>query len=168
MISKLPFPTLVVAVLLVFGLAGSAGAATLDDILDHYQDVRLALVDDRVDTASARSLDAALDTLRNDLSAEAAAVDPASIDAARELLDEIHAAARSLVDAGADLKAARDALYQLSQPLVRYRELMVGDDKPAVAYCPMAKKSWLQLETDTIGNPYHGQSMPRCGSIVSD
>jgi hypothetical protein len=31
----------------------------------------------------------------------------------------------------------------------------------------MHKKSWLQPAGDEIGNPYAGQSMPKCGEVVS-
>lgn len=140
---------------------------TIQTVFDHYQVVRLAMVEDRVDATSAAALEAAVASLRRDLSAAEAGIDAASLDAARELLDEVHAGTTALAAAGSALDPARDALYAITKPLVRYRELMVGE-KPAVAYCPMAKKSWLQLETDTIGNPYHGSEMPRCGSIVSE
>jgi Cu(I)/Ag(I) efflux system membrane fusion protein len=33
-----------------------------------------------------------------------------------------------------------------------------------VAYCPMAKATWIQTEPD-IANPYFGAAMPTCGSI---
>ncbi len=50
---------------------------------------------------------------------------------------------------------------------VRYRQL-AGDTTTAVAYCPMAKKPWLQKEGEAIGNPYYGQKMPGCGSFVAN
>jgi hypothetical protein len=34
-----------------------------------------------------------------------------------------------------------------------------------VAYCPMAKRSWIQKE-DAIRNPYYGKSMLTCGSFT--
>jgi len=78
-------------------------------------------------------------------------------------VDEVIAALRR---AGAhDLAATRTAFGELSKPMVRYRE-MVSGDRPMVVYCPMAKKPWLQPKGE-IGNPYFGQSMATCGTIVS-
>jgi hypothetical protein len=37
-------------------------------------------------------------------------------------------------------------------------------DGVRTAYCPMAKKSWLQ-KGDTLANPYYGTSMPTCGEF---
>jgi hypothetical protein len=34
-----------------------------------------------------------------------------------------------------------------------------------VAYCPMARKSWLQ-KSGTIQNPYYGTAMSDCGRFV--
>lgn len=95
------------------------------------------------------------------------ATDPAAEDAdgLKALLPDVVEAAGKLAGAG-DIAAAREAFFLLSKRLARYRE-MVGGERPAVAYCPMVKKSWLQ-PLGEIGNPYHGQSMPRCGEIVSE
>ena len=49
--------------------------------------------------------------------------------------------------------------------MVRYRAEVEGE-RPAVGYCPMAAKSWLQLDGEEIGNPYYGQSMASCGEVV--
>jgi hypothetical protein len=81
----------------------------------------------------------------------------------RDLLPELSEAATAL-SAATTLDAARDAFYDLSKPLVRWRKAAVGD-KLVVAYCPMAKRSWLQPEGE-LGNPYYGQSMLRCGEVV--
>jgi hypothetical protein len=63
------------------------------------------------------------------------------------------------------LAAARDALKPLSDSLIQYWK----DQKPPatayyVAYCPMAKASWLQTDK-TIMNPYMGKAMIHCGEI---
>lgn len=64
-----------------------------------------------------------------------------------------------------DLATARDAFKSLSDSLIQY----LNDQKvPAgsyyVAYCPMAKASWLQTDK-TIMNPYMGKGMLHCGQI---
>jgi len=64
----------------------------------------------------------------------------------------------------ADLRAARDAFGGLSAAIIA----LAGGAMPdgiEVAYCPMAKKSWLQRGV-TIQNPYYGQAMAECGRIV--
>jgi anti-sigma factor ChrR (cupin superfamily) len=37
---------------------------------------------------------------------------------------------------------------------------------PPVAYCPMARKHWLQ-SGDKVQNPFYGRAMSECGRIVS-
>lgn len=148
--------------------ASTADASTdLRAVLAHYERVRVALLNDSLDgvSESTRIIDAGLDALHRDFDPAAAAVDASASETARELLAEARVAARTLADA-TELGATRDAFYELTKPLVRYRELMVGE-RPVVAYCPMARKSWLQPAGE-LGNPYHGQSMATCGSVVSD
>jgi hypothetical protein len=64
-----------------------------------------------------------------------------------------------------DLEAARAAFKSLSESLV---EFVKGQKAAAgtyhVAYCPMAKASWVQTGT-TVLNPYMGKSMPHCGQL---
>ncbi len=48
---------------------------------------------------------------------------------------------------------------------MQYRSKLSGDDLPLVLYCPMVKKSWLQL-AEKVGNPYEGKSMESCGNVV--
>ena len=44
--------------------------------------------------------------------------------------------------------------------------MLVKNPAPAVAFCSMTQKVWLQPSGE-IGNPYYGQSMARCGEFVS-
>ena len=63
-----------------------------------------------------------------------------------------------------DLRRAREAFGPLSEAMTA----AVGDSVPerlAVAYCPMARKPWLQ-EGAAIHNPYYGHAMADCGRIV--
>jgi protein SCO1/2 len=65
-----------------------------------------------------------------------------------------------------DLAAAREAFGPLSDAIIAY----IGNALPdgvTVAYCPMARKSWLQRGR-TIQNPYYGKAMAECGRITND
>jgi hypothetical protein len=59
-----------------------------------------------------------------------------------------------------DLNALRQAFKPLSE-LMAKTELPAG---LAVAYCPMAKAHWVQVN-GKVANPYYGASMLRCGTI---
>jgi len=67
----------------------------------------------------------------------------------------------------ADLRAARDALGGLSDALLAFVRSVDGALPEGLneAYCPMARKSWIQ-RGDAIRNPYYGQAMAECGRIV--
>jgi protein SCO1 len=67
----------------------------------------------------------------------------------------------------ADLASARVAFGKLSHALlalVRESRTPLGE-AVKVAYCPMARKYWLQ-KGDAIRNPYYGAQMLECGRIV--
>ena len=67
-----------------------------------------------------------------------------------------------------DLAAARDAFGRLSEALIAYVQAATGavGGGVNVAYCPMARKRWLQ-KGEAIANPYYGRKMADCGRIVS-
>jgi hypothetical protein len=66
-----------------------------------------------------------------------------------------------------DLATARDAFKSLSDSLIQYlKDQKVPAGSYYVAYCPMAKASWLQTDK-TIMNPYMGKGMLHCGQIKS-
>ena len=81
--------------------------------------------------------------------------------AASEAKNEALVKAAEAVEKSADLKSAREAFGKLSDEMIKLRNETTGD-KPAVAYCPMAKKSWLQSKKDAISNPYE-PAMKECG-----
>ena len=85
--------------------------------------------------------------------------------ACRKLMPELAANASALAKAP-DLESARTAFAQLSETMVAYRNMIPGQEKPNVAYCPMAKHNWLQ-NGKKINNPYFGSKMLRCGKIVN-
>ena len=62
----------------------------------------------------------------------------------------------------ADLDEARAAFAPLSDEMIKLRNASKGA-RPAVATCPMLKKSWLQPKGE-IGNPYNAE-MAKCGEI---
>ena len=64
-----------------------------------------------------------------------------------------------------DLETARAAFKPLSESLIGYlKQQKVSEGAYYVAYCPMAKASWIQTDK-TIINPYMGKSMVHCGQI---
>ena len=80
--------------------------------------------------------------------------------------EPIAKAANALAEA-ADLKAARDAFAALSDAVIAAGNAEdwkdVGEVK--LAYCPMAKRSWLQKDQAQIRNPYYGSQMLTCGEF---
>lgn len=155
-------PTLAV---LAAALLLAADDATYADVIDRYEEIRLALLNDSTEGVAedARAIERAAKALAADFDAGAAGVSAARADEARALLPEI-AAGAGAVAAASGLKATREAFKGLSEPMVRYHAL-AGTGGVAVAYCPMARASWLQKDEETIGNPYYGQSMATCGSF---
>lgn len=137
-------------------------------MIDHYEKVRTALLHDTTDgvAEAAKGLEATARELAADFDAEVAGVPASAATDAEALLPEIAEKAQALSAVG-DLKGAREALGELTKPLVRYRKL-AGDTDVKVAFCPMAKKSWLQKDDAEIGNPYYGQSMAGCGDFVGN
>jgi hypothetical protein len=66
-----------------------------------------------------------------------------------------------------DLPAARTAFATLTDVLLGGAQFLNTElEDIHVAYCPMARKYWLQ-RGEKIQNPYHGQQMLECGRIVS-
>jgi len=81
--------------------------------------------------------------------------------AATEAKNDAIAKAADGVATSADLEKAREAFGALSDEMVKLRAAATGD-RPAVAYCPMAKKRWLQSKKEEIANPYE-PAMKECG-----
>jgi len=153
-----------VAVLVAVAVPVHAADDAFATMTGDYETIRLALLNDTLDgvAASARAIETTARELAADFDAEAAGVPAESAEDAAALLPEIAETAGDLAAAG-DLESARDALGELTEPLVRYLKL-TGATDVVVAYCPMVAKSWLQKKDDeTIGNPYYGQEMPGCG-----
>ena len=161
---KRPLALVLLAVVLT-AAAHAAPKSGFDAVLVHYESVRQALLADRWDRttiAAAAQLRAEAAAVAKAPTAESAAVLAAKVGDVEALLPEVDRAAAALAGAN-DLAAAREAFYRLSMPLVRWRG--ATGRGPAVAFCPMAKKSWLQ-PPGQIGNPYMGKGMLRCGELV--
>ena len=127
--------------LAVVVVATPAPAAVADGLAAPYLHIQLALANDSMAAAGT-------------LAAEAAALgDPARA---------IAAAARALA-AAEDLKTARAVFGPLSDALIAYGE-EVGFGELRVAYCPMARKSWVQKGAEIL-NPFYGSSMLDCGTF---
>ena len=101
-----------------------------------------------------------------------------STDGVTDAAQAILSAAGDLADAGAaivvaanavsladDLVKSRAAFGLLSDAVIKYsNDAGLGELK--IAFCPMARKSWIQEDGD-IANPYHGSEMLTCGSFRS-
>lgn len=157
---------LTLAVVLALPLSAT-GTSAFETWLQDYEAIRLSLFNDEVEGVADRAeqIVASIDRLSGDFSPAAAGIDPSRSEEIGALLPEIRQRALELANAR-DLNAARNAFSELTKPLVRYREAAVAAS-PVVVYCSMARKAWLQEEGE-IGNPYYGQSMAKCGEVVSD
>ncbi len=108
-----------------------------------YEPVRLALANDSLPDAqkgASALAKLAKEAKRDDIAAKADGIAKAS----------------SIAD-------ARAAFSTLSDAMIAYRK-NVKANAPAVAYCSMEKKYWLQAKGE-INNPYLGRSMPACGEF---
>lgn len=160
-------PGITYAVLLVaaFAIATDAAEETVfADIFSQYEAIRQVLIEDSTEgvAAHAAAIAAAADGLEQSFSAASAGVGPEDAAAIEAVLPEVVEGAKA-VSAATDLDGTRDALAELTKPLVRWQELIDGP-RPVVAYCPMVKKAWLQPD-EAIGNPY-APNMLRCGEVV--
>lgn len=164
------FIVLNIALSLVIAGAQNLQAVETDafeELVDHYEQIRQALLHDVTEGVAehAATIERVAEGLTQDLDAGRAGVEDSKVSEVADLLPDLQQAAAALA-AAEGIDAAREALGQLTKPLVRYRELVEGE-RPVVAYCPMANKAWLQPAGE-LGNPYYGQSMARCGEIVSE
>ena len=112
-----------------------------------YDAVRLALVNDDADSAAKRAKELA--------------------EAAKASEQDAIASKASAVASAGELESARHAFAELSDAMIVYRSESKEEPKPVVAYCSMAKHSWLQAK-GPISNPYLGASMPTCGEIKTN
>lgn len=133
-----------IALVLFAGLTVAA-SDNVKGIVDSYLEVHAALASDKLEGVRAPAR---------------------AIAAEAEKMGERGAAmlkAAKGVEQAEDLKAARAAFNPLSDLVIAAaKKANITDVK--VAYCPMAKGSWLQKD-DTIRNPYYGSQMLTCGEF---
>lgn len=67
----------------------------------------------------------------------------------------------------ANVASARKVFAALSDAVIKVRAAGCCE-RPAVAYCSMEKKSWLQPAGAPISNPYLDGGMRKCGEFVKD
>ena len=129
----------------------SVSPADFGTLLDPYLRIQEALAHDSFEGVSDSAL--ALATAAMKLGSRGAAV---------------KAAVNPFAQAG-DVVAARAAFGGVSEAVLRLAGAsgLTLEGRAAVAYCPMARKYWLQ-KGDTVQNPYYGKQMSDCGRIVSD
>ena len=141
--------------LTALALAACLGAAlparaadAIDGVLTPYLRIQAQLADDRTDAIKA--------------DAETLATAAAGLGAPGQPM----AAAAQELSAAANLGAARESFGKLSDALIAYADQSHAalGATTATAYCPMARKSWLQ-QGDAIKNPYFGKGMLGCGTI---
>ena len=83
-----------------------------------------------------------------------------------EKQEAIAVQAETLAEA-TDVAPARKVFAALSDEVIKFRAAGCCE-RPAVVYCSMEKKSWLQPAGTPISNPYLDGSMRTCGQIVKD
>jgi hypothetical protein len=163
----------IVSTSLMLLLVGGMHPATAEEatnafreISAHYEAIRLSLLSDATtDVAKhAKAIESQVDELMKEFGAQDAGVPAEKSAECEALLPEVSSAAVRLAEAK-DLDQAREALFELSKPMGRYRKL-AGTEGSMVVFCPMAKKAWIQPHGE-IGNPYLGQEMPTCGEVIA-
>ena len=138
-----------------------------DGMKTHYESIRQAFLNDTTEGVSghATHIQSLASDLERTLRPELAGIEPDKATELRRLLPSIRGAA-SRVAAATTIEAGREAFGDLSKSMVRYRQVSINPDS-VVAFCSMAQMVWLQPKGE-IGNPYYGQSMARCGEVVSE
>lgn len=140
--------TVGVVACIVFAASAVQASDGLQAIVRSYLEIHAQLATDKIDSIKVPA--AALAT-------RAAGLGPGGADMAK--------AATAVADAP-DLKAAREAFGVLSDAVVAAAKTEGWKDLGSVklAFCPMARRSWLQKE-DKIRNPYYGSAMLDCGEF---
>ena len=129
-------------------VAVAPGSQMPASIMDPYLQIQTALAQDRVDEVRASAGEIATAATR--LGAPAMKIDTAALQLA----------------SATELADAREKFGTLTDAVVTYMDGMHlnAPDGVRKAYCPMARKSWLQ-KGDTLANPYYGTAMPTCGEF---
>jgi len=129
--------------------ARASGPGTLSPIVDPAIAIQVALAADSIDGVRPQAI--ALRAAAGSLGSPGAAIERAA----------------AALAATATLEDARRAFGTMSEALLAYVDaehttLAAG---VRVAYCPMARKSWLQND-GPVANPYYGRRMLSCGELT--
>jgi hypothetical protein len=133
---------------IVMAAGGLDGSDALKAIVESYVAIQAQLAADKI----------------ADIKAPARAIAVQASALGKEGTDITKAA--SSLETAADIKSARDAFNSLTEAVVAAGNAEGWKDVDGVrlAFCPMAKQSWLQKE-EQIRNPYYGSSMLTCGEF---
>jgi hypothetical protein len=135
------------------GRTPDSGSTMPASIMEPYLAIQEALAQDSTDQIKANAGNIA--TAATALGAPAMKIDTSALQLAGS------------VDAEQpDLKVVRDRFGALSDAVDTYMTglKLKAPEGVKTAWCPMAKKPWLQ-RGDEIANPYYGRDMPTCGSF---
>ena len=130
-----------------------SGSTMPASIIDPYLQIQESLADDRVDNVKAAAGNIA--TASTALGAPAMKIQTAAV--------QVAAAADA---SPPDLETLRQKFGLLSEALDSYMTglKIKAPEGVRTAYCPMARKPWLQ-KGNTLANPYYGKEMPTCGDF---
>lgn len=139
----------------------AAGVATaeprqVDPVVEPYLDLRRLLVEDKFEGVPAKMAE-----LQKATQALSDHPNERVKTQARVIAERAAVKAENLKEARAAYKGVSEAVIELvrvAPPSTEVAETLY------VAYCPMAKASWLQT-TKELSNPYMGQEMPKCGEV---
>jgi hypothetical protein len=126
----------------------SSAADAVDSMIDRAVAIQTSLAHDKTDGVAANAATISTDAASLGKPAEKIVAGAMALQKAKTIVE------------------ARDAFGTMAEALVSY--LDAQKRKPGggvrVAYCPMARKPWLQKD-GTIQNPYYGSQMLTCGSF---
>jgi Cu(I)/Ag(I) efflux system membrane fusion protein len=145
---KLWSSAVIVAMLACAAAISAAPSAEMKAIVASYLDIQGQLVADKLDTVKNQA---------RTIGEQAGKMGKAG---------EGILSAASAVEQAADIKSARDAFGPLSEAVIAAAKAGGWTDVGGLklAYCPMAKRSWLQ-SAEAIQNPYYGKAMATCGEF---
>ncbi|HTR31114.1 MAG TPA: DUF3347 domain-containing protein [Puia sp.] len=145
---------------IILSISANAGPTVLSPILDHYYQLKDALVSG--DAAAASS--AAGEMLKAIGNTDVKSMTPADRTAFMALQDKLAFDARHISESK-DINHQREHFGSLSANLIKLaRQVRLSPTPIYEDYCPMKKAYWLSNDP-AIRNPYFGSAMPTCGKI---
>ena len=144
---------------------------TFDQVVEHYEAVRLALTNDTTDGIAQSQAKRSLHHPRASLPPTGHRPRPdVQADNGRRCpgphCPELSEGSRPHSPPPRLSTQARDAFYELSKPLVRWRKVAERSKKPDRRLLLDGQAARGSSPEGELGNPYYGQSMLRCGEVV--